>query len=379
MDIHKDMHHIVVMKNNGVIKEEIKIENTLYDIDNFFRRIPKNAKIAMEASTASKPVYHHLRKMGYDVRMANPIKIRMIAESKDKRDANDAYILANLLRMNYLPSVFVPTEKWEEIRSICRYRVSLGRNIASVKNQITSLLLRNGIRSEFSDPFGVNGLNQLRDLKLSYADSMILSSLLCVLEALVKEAKRIEDILAKYADEIHEVQLLMTIPGVDFYSALVILSELGGDIHRFPDAKKLAKYAGLVPKIHQSADVEISGHITKEGPSLLRWILSIVTHSALKQKKNHRLRNFYMRLIRRRKLKSVAIIATAKKLLRIIYVMLTNGEKYEDEDSVLAARKINKMKAKARKNIETIDTDEIVRRLQCETYEIITYGETYGM
>ena len=140
------------------------------------------------------------------------------------------------------------------------------------------------------------------------------------------------------------MQLLMTIPGVDYYSALAITSEIG-DIHRFSDARKLASYAGLVTSTRKLNNFVRHGHITKEGPDVLRWILVCCAHSAVKR--DGKLKRFYSRLAKRVG-GNKAIVATARKLLVIIFHMLMSQKPFEERSDDLSYRKLKRMMYKAR-------------------------------
>ena len=116
----------------------------------------------------------------------------------------------------------------------------------------------------------------------------------------------------------------MTVPGIDYYSALMISAEIG-DIRRFRTAKKLICYAGLNPSISQSGEKCYMGHIAKEGNNNLRWILGQCANIAVMN--DSRLALFYQR-IKKGKNHNIAITATARKLLTIIFAMLKNNTKY---------------------------------------------------
>jgi transposase len=161
---------------------------------------------------------------------------------------------------------------------------------------------------------------------------------------LQEEIECIDSKLAGIAKDDKNVRLLITIPGVDYYSALAILSEIG-DIRRFPDAKKLTSYAGLVSSTRRSNKIIRHGHITKEGPEILRWILICDTHAAVKRE--GKLNRFYKRLSKRIGANK-AIVATARKMLVIIYHMLVNQSPYEERDDDLTYRKFQRMLYKAR-------------------------------
>ena len=88
----------------------------------------------------------------------------------------------------------------------------------------------------------------------------------------------------------------MTIPGINLYSASAILSEID-DVSRFPTKEKLAAYAGLVPRQDQSGNRDIKGHITKHGPSMLRFILVTAAHVAIRYSKKMKAK--YLSIVRR--------------------------------------------------------------------------------
>ena len=136
--------------------------------------------------------------------------------------------------------------------------------------------------------------------------------------------KRIDEIIQEKAKEDNDAILLTTIPGISYYSALLIKSEIG-DVNRFPNKFKLISYAGLCPSIKQSGNKEIKGHITKQGSRMLRWILIQCANVAIRH--DEYLRNFYLR-IKKRRGHNIAIVATARKMLVCIYYMLKRREVY---------------------------------------------------
>ena len=124
-----------------------------------------------------------------------------------------------------------------------------------------------------------------------------------------------------------ETQRLMTIPGVSFFSSVLIVGEIG-EIDRFDRAEELVSYAGLDPVTRESGDTRHEGRISKQGRSALRWILVQCANVAVNQVEDPYLTRFYARL-KRRKNHQVAIVATARKLLVSIYYMLTRKEVYD--------------------------------------------------
>lgn len=357
IDVHKNSCYTAAIDAEGKTIEEKEINTE--DMENWIKTSNFNCKIAIEASTASKPIYHMMKEQGLNVLMAHPAGLRVIAQSSQKTDRNDSFHLANLLRMNYLPCSYVPTEKYEQMRNICRYRVSLGWKTTRIKNEVHALLTRNNTRMKQSDIFGTDGLETLKSLQLSKIDSLLLKSYLEELNYLADKAEYIEDIMAEQGKHIPKVELLITIPGIGYYSAITIIGEIG-DITRFPSPKKLVSYAGLAPRLRESGNLSLKGRISKQGPRALRWILVSAAHSVLRCRKgNKKLRKFYTHLKRRGKSKQVAAVALAKKLLIIIYAMLTNGTEYDDGDELLTKSKITKMNLRATELPTSNYVDEI--------------------
>jgi transposase len=145
--------------------------------------------------------------------------------------------------------------------------------------------------------------------------------------------ERIEDEINEIDKEIkniclmnEEISILLTIPRIGYFSALLIYAEVG-DINRFPNSKKLCSYAGLVPTVRQSGNKIIRGRITKEGNKLLRWVLVQCAHMAVR--KDEKFKQFYER-IKHRKGPQKAIIATARKLLTVIYACWKNRTAYDE-------------------------------------------------
>ena len=128
-----------------------------------------------------------------------------------------------------------------------------------------------------------------------------------------------------------EVELLTTIPGVGAYSALLIYAEIG-DVGRFPNAERLASYAGLVPGVEQSGSVVRRRGITRRGNPLLRWILVEAVWSHLRCAGDTCLTRFYRRIAWRKgggaRARKQAAVATARKLLHVIYAMLRDGKPF---------------------------------------------------
>ncbi|MGC8692892.1 MAG: transposase [Thermoplasmata archaeon] len=156
----------------------------------------------------------------------------------------------------------------------------------------------------------------------------------------------------------------MTISGINVYIAVGILSEIG-DINRFRTKEQLASYAGLVPKQDQSGKNDRKGHITKEGPSMLRYLLVISAHNVIKFSK--KMKNKYLRLVRRIG-KNRAIVAIARILLEHIFTMLKKNEDFIDEIIPLTERKLKKMIDRGNSEIKELNIQKSIKLISCKKF-----------
>ena len=210
-----------------------------------------------------------------------------------------------------------------ELRDLTRTRKALIEDRTRIKNRVHAILARNGIM-DYPNPFTKKGREYLEKIDLPEIDRKLLEINLSIIDKINEEIKEIDKIIQEKAKEDNDAILLTTIPGISYYSALLIKAEIG-DVNRFPNKFKLISYAGLCPSIRQSGNKEIKGRITKQGSRMLRWILIQCANIAIKH--DEYLRSFYLR-IKRRRGHNIAIVATARKMLVCIYFMLKRGEVY---------------------------------------------------
>lgn len=326
LDIHKKFIHAAVMDHKGDLLYEKKILTEPKHFDRFLSRIDKDSEIALESCICWEHIYDYLDDAGYkNLHLANPSRIGLITASSKKTDSHDAKVLANLVRTNLLPLSYAPPTEIRNQRRLTRFRASLGRIQASIKNRIHAILLRNGITCPFSDAFTNEALTYLKTLELDWSDRIQMDNYIYLIEEIDIQKKKVEQTINDYVEHNHYAKLLTTIPGIAPYSALMISAEIG-DIRRFKTAKKLVCYAGLNPRVSQSGDKCYVGKIAKKGDKHLRWMLVqcsniTIMHDSSLAKTYHR--------IRKRKGHNKAIVATARKMLRCIFTMLSNNIKYQ--------------------------------------------------
>ena len=314
VDVHKNFSFVCAMNKDGEMILEKKVRTE--DLEKFLENI-ENKTIILEPTTTAINLARRLRKNN-KILLSHPYKTKLIAESKKKTDRVDAKVLADLARTNFLPTAYLPPDDIYELREIIRERIRLKKLSTSIKNRIHSILVKNGLKSN-QNLFTKEGKELLKSLSNKW-----INRYLRILSSIENEIKEIDKEIREKCMENEETVLLTTIPGIGYFSALLIYAEIG-DIKRFPNSKKLCSYAGLVPSIRQSGNKVITGKITKEGNKLLRWVLVQCAFVAIRN--DERFRNFYER-IKQRKGPQKAIVATARKLLTVVYAVLRDKKPY---------------------------------------------------
>lgn len=368
LDVHEATVHATRLDEKGKIVDVREFAHTRQGIDALLRAVPAEEMLVLEAGSYSQGLCTHLRRAGRNFVMAHPNEVRRHAPRRQKSDSVDSHELAKQYNLGLIKPCYVPNEEEGNLRSLIRHRIGLGRKTARVKIQIQSLLARCGVHHEYSEEklFTRLGYRFLENVKLPPVDARRLAFHLEELALLKRETDQVDHGLADLGKDRQDVQLLMTIPGVDYYGALVVLAELG-DPKRFPSEKKVASYAGLVPRLFESGASGKHLGIHREGPAHLRWILVCLTTTVIMRPENQLLRAFYARIQRRAGAgaqgRNKAKVATARKLLIMMWRMLITREPYRLADERLTVQKCKRMRQRAR-SLPAADVKEAARRLR---------------
>ena len=320
MDIStKDIVCTTIGEDRNVLRKD-KFENRFDELEKYLGNFSSEDSFVMESTGFYEPLYDYIESKGFKVKLANPLKIKLIAESRMKNDDVDSEILAKLLKNNWIPESYVPNKEIRDLRRIVRTRIKIKESMMSYKNRIKFETMR--MHTDYDgDAFTLEGKAFLRNLKSPRIDSY-----LNVLNGLTEEVKKIDRGLKRYED-IQDVKLLQTIPGIGLFSSLLIYSEIG-DINRFSDSSKLLSYAVMIPSVRQSSDVVHYGHITHQGSKYLRWILSECLYVHMRFDPSSSVSKFYRRISKGKKKKGKALVASANKPLKIIYWVLREKRPY---------------------------------------------------
>jgi transposase len=338
-------------------------------------KIHGKATLVIEASTTGKVLSRMLMEK-YEVHMVAPPE-RKRAIKTDRRDA-ERIVQEDALR--YLRRCYIPSPYIEMLRFQVMQQIQVGRKIGRVKNQVHALLERNMIHDldEFSDIFGVEGLRRMAELQLPSLEANALGRHLEELTLHVAHHKQLETELAKIAEADEDALLLLTIPGIDFFTALAIKSRIG-EIGRFPTKKHLCSYGAVVPGASNSGDYTSTHNHVKRGDMVLKYALTCAVRGAVSARKNSAVKRFYLKHCKRMGAQK-AEVAAARKMACIVWKLLTIRQPYREEDERLTARKkrILAWKAKRQEKNTPSDIRKLAETLMGNTAILEKYPEDFN-
>jgi transposase len=327
IDLHRKRCYTVVMDSQGQVSSQRRMSNEAMPA--YVATLPKDTLAVIEATGTWSWLYEALKEQAIDVVLAHPKKVRALAAARIKTDKIDATILADLARTNMLPTAYAAPTEIRELRELVRHRSKLVRECTRHKNRIHLILATYNLQIPCSDLFGKRGRAFLTQTKaqLSNTHQLMLDDYLAILDVLGQRLKALNCQIEVYAKTHSQAALLMSMPGIGLHSAVLILAEIG-DIRRFSSPKQLCSFAGLVPSTRSSDEHTQRGPITKEGSAWLRWIMVNAAQRA--PLASPRLAQFFERTKYRHGSKT-ARVALARKMLSIIYYLLSRNIPYQED------------------------------------------------
>lgn len=329
LDIHMRRTSICILNANGKTVKTQNVRGRMDKVLKVLRRIKGPWSAALEASCGYGVWNDALRKLGADVTVAHPAKIAAIARSKTKNDRNDAELLARMLMLDMLPTVHVPSVEVRAWRELITHRESLVKKRTRLKQQIRALLRGQGITAPKS-LWAKKTRPWFRELPLAQrAHRAKLDSQLRQLDLIEEELRYATRELNAIAAGHPAVMLLRTIPGVGPRTAESVAAWIDQP-ERFRNSKCVSAYFGLVPCQDASGSRNRLGHITRNGPSHVRRLLTEAVWQGIRR--SPKICAYYERIRRddpeRRK---IAVVATMHYLVRVMHGMLRSGELWRED------------------------------------------------
>jgi transposase len=322
IDLHRKRSHVAVIDAEGTELLSRRVVNDPQTFLELLEGIDGESKIALEATYGWEWLADVLEEAGYELHLAHPLRTKAIAAARVKTDAVDARTLAHLLRTDLLPEAYIAPRELRDLRDLLRHRVALTRIRSALKQRVGAILAKHGIARPYSNLFGPGGWRFLEELELREGPRRRLDSLLSLIGDFDREIDATSREIDQRAKADPYVEVLCQVRGIGRYIAMLVIAEVG-DIGRFPSARHLCAWAGLTPTVRSSDGKARLGHITGQGSPALRWALvEAAQHSA---RGGGPLRDAYERISKRRG-KSVAKVAVARKILTLCFYGLRDGE-----------------------------------------------------
>jgi transposase len=284
-------------------------------------------QVVIESTTNAWHVYDLLEPLAERVVVANPIQVKQIAHARVKTDIRDTLILARLLAANLVPEVWVPPAHVRELRQLLSQRRQLVETHTQIVNRMHSVAHRHHLSHARGQRFNEKTTGWQKDKRLSSLEQFQLQLEMENRTYIEKQIGRIGKEVAKMSHQkpwAQSMTYLMQLPGFGVITGMTVLAAIG-DIQRFDSARHLASYSGLTPGLEQSGTKYREKGITKEGRKELRWALVEVAQRAVKSDPlwKHRFQEMQKRMHRNQ-----AIVAVARRLLELVWYVLTRRQPY---------------------------------------------------
>lgn len=302
-----------------------------------YRKLLATDRVAIEVCSLGMVMAKEIQKeVGCEVVLLNPSQLVLIYRSLKKNDKEDALKLARLVQKytnEELPKVELPTEHEENLRQILTEIRQLKNDRTKEINRLHAIFVECGI-TEIKKKDLATIDNRIKCIKMLKGIALAQAKrILKRLELVETQTEEVEELLDKEIDGDKNIEKLTEIPGVGKQLASAYVAFIG-DGSRFPNASTIGAATGLVPRLDMSSTVCRMGHITKCGNKNLRTLLILAAWSHVRSRDGGALKDKFLYMTRfQSKGKKIAIVAIARKLAELMYILLKNDTSYEKRPS----------------------------------------------
>ena len=297
------------------------------EAETFYRELAAQGmkvRLGMEASGHARWLERLFSELQFELWIGDAAEIRTKRVRKQKTDRQDAQLILRLLVEDRFPRVWVPSWENRELRQLLWHRHRMVQARTRIMNQLQAVALNEGLRCK-KKLWREAGRKQLESFPLAPWASRRRRDLLELMDRLSPTIAELTEAIEQEVEKCPEAQRLQTHPGVGSLTALAFVLIIGR-AERFQCGKQIASYLGLVPSEESSGERRRLGHITKQGNSLLRFLL--VEAAQVTVRSDPQWRNQYFHLAMRRGRK-IAKVAMARRLAVRLYWMWRKGWDYE--------------------------------------------------
>src|SRR5271168_1093874 len=326
VDYHPSDQYIAFADSETGECGERRLTHSDGEAEKFYRELAArgvSVRVGMEATGYSRWFERLLTELGMELWIGDAAKIKSKRVRKQKTDREDARLLLRLLLQKNFPRIWVPSPENRDLRQLLWHRHRLVQIRTRIMNELQALAMNDGQRRK-KKLWSAAGRAQLEKLPLAVSASRRRKDLLELLDRMNPPIAELTRAGEQEARKRPEVQRLVTHPGVGPITALAFVLIIGTP-ERFPCGKQIGSYVGLIPAENSSAGQQRLGHITRQGNSLLRFLLGEAAQAAARRDADWRRRYVHLAMRRQR---NIAKVAMARRLGVRLYWMWRKGWEY---------------------------------------------------
>jgi transposase len=311
-----------IEEETGEIKKR-RLEHGGKEVKEFYAQFPRGTVVGIEATFPAYWFERLMGELGHELWVGDAARIRASEVRYQKTDQRDAEGILDLLRTGRFPRIWVPSLEERDLRQLLVHRMKQVRARTQVKNQLHALAISQGVCRK-SKLWSVKGRKELESLALLPWAARRRKELLETLDRLDEQVRELDRAVEEAGRARAEVALLRTHPGVGMVVSLAFVLTVG-PVERFRNSRKLVSYWGLNPRENSSAGRQRLGSISKQGNTMMRWLLVEAAQTAARL--DPQLRRIYQRL-KKQKTSGVAKVAVARRLAVRLFWMLRTRNNY---------------------------------------------------
>lgn len=319
-DLHTRFQQIAMLDTETGEIVERRLEHGTGEAQQFYGALPAPVRVGIEATGYARWFERMLAEQGHEVWIGDASAIRAARVRQQKTDVRDAQLLLSLLVENRFPKIWVSSPAERDVWQLLRHRDKLVRFRTSMRNQLHALAMGEGVCRK-QKLWSARGRQELASLPLGAWAARRRQELLELLDRMDGCIEELNQAVVEQAARHPAAVRLQQQPGVGPITGLALALAVG-PVERFANSRKLVSYLGLNPRESSSGGKQRLGAISKQGNSLVRFLLVEAAHTAAR--KDPELRRAYQRLVHRRG-RAVAKVAIARKLAVRLYWQLRHA------------------------------------------------------
>ena len=324
VDFHPEFQQIASVDTETGEFQERRLAHPA-EAEKFYRAlVGQKVRVGMEASGHGRWFERLVAELQFELRIGDAAEIRTKRVRKQKTDRQDAQLILRLLLEDRFPQIWVPSWENRDLRQLLWHRHRMVQARTRIMNQLQAVALNEGLRCK-KKLWRERGRQQLESFRLAPWATRRRRDLLELLDRLTPTIAELSQAVEQEVERCPAAQRLRTHPGVGSLTALAFVLIIG-EVNRFRCGKQVASYLGLVPLEESSGNRRRLGHITKQGSSMMRFLL--VEAAQVTVRSLPEWRSKYLHLVLRRGRK-IAKVAMARRLAVHLFWMMRKEWNYQ--------------------------------------------------